>query len=115
MAVPIDFLSAIGTHALPLLAGTALATVEISSSILGKVWEWWGKKAREAERRQELEALAGMTSQQVREAVKEVAGRIAADQPPAVQARLEGYLTAVPAQIRRTLRRPSDAAGLTVP
>ncbi|HJZ54625.1 MAG TPA: serine/threonine-protein kinase [Gemmataceae bacterium] len=115
MSVPLDFLSAVGTSALPILTGTALAGVEVGSSILGKVWEWWGQKAREAERRKELEALAGMTSQQVKEAVKEVAGRLAPEEPPAVRSRLEGYLTAVPAQIRRTLRRPSDAAGLTVP
>ena len=115
MPVPLDFLHSVGTHALPILAGTAAVAAELGSSILGKVWEWWGKKAREEERRKELETLAGMTSQQVKEAVREVTAQLAKDQPPVVQSKLEGYLMAVPAQIRRTLRRPTDAAGLTVP
>jgi serine/threonine protein kinase len=115
MPVPLDFLHSVGTHALPLLAGTAAVAAEIGSSILGKVWDWWGKKGREEQRRKELEALAGMTSQQVKEAVREVVADLAKDHPPATQAKLEGYLMAVPAQIRRTLRRPSDSAGLTVP
>jgi len=115
MPVPLEFLNAVGVSALPVLAGGALAAAEVGSSVLGKVWEWWSKRAREAERRRELEALAGMSAQQVKEAVRDLAAQIAADHPPAVRSKLEGYLMAVPAQIRRTLRRPSDAAGLTVP
>jgi len=113
--MPLDFLHSVGAHALPLLTAGAAAVTEVGSSILGKVWELWTKKAREEERRRELETLAGMTSQQVKEAVREVAAQLAADRPAPVRAKLEGYLTAVPAQIRRTLRRPSDSAGLTVP
>src|SRR6187200_1289505 len=115
MAVPLELLNGVGMHALPILAGTAIAAAEVGSSILGKVWEWWTKKTKEAERRKELEALASMTGQQVKDAVREIADRLAADQPAAVKSKLEGYLLAVPAQVRRTLRRPSDSTGLTVP
>ena len=115
MSVPLELLNGVGAHALPVLAGTAVAAAEVGSSILAKVWEWWTKKTREAERRAELEQLASMTGQQVKDAVREIADKLAGDQPAAVRSKLEGYLLAVPAQVRRTLRRPSDSTGLTVP
>jgi serine/threonine protein kinase len=82
---------------------------------VSSVWKWWTKRKEAKERRAELEALAQATAAEVRTAVKEVVAELAGDRPPAEQARLEAYLLAVPAQLRRTLRRPSDTSGRTVP
>ncbi len=47
--------------------------------------------------------------------MREVVNELAGNRPQAEQFHLESYLLAVPAQVRRTLRRPADAAGRTVP
>jgi serine/threonine protein kinase len=44
-----------------------------------------------------------------------VAAEVAADQPPEVRAQLAAYLGQVPAVLRRSLRRPSDPTGTSVP
>src|SRR5262245_46991569 len=44
-----------------------------------------------------------------------VAKEVAVDQPPEVQARLAAYLGQVPAALRRSLRRPDDPGGRSVP
>ena len=39
---------------------------------------------------------------------------VAADKPPATQKALEIYLSLVPGQVRKSLRRPADPSGTTV-
>jgi serine/threonine protein kinase len=107
-------LEGVGRSALPLLVGE-LSVVQIGSAIVSSVWNWWTKRKEAKERRAELEALAQATAAEVRTAVKELVAELAGDRSPAEQARLEAYLLAVPAQLRRTLRRPSDTSGRTIP
>jgi serine/threonine protein kinase len=115
MAIPVSFLQGIGKAALPIITGGVSSFVEIGSSIAAGVWEWWGKQKKETERRAELEALAQATAADVRAAVREVVVELAQNRPEPEQFRLESYLLAVPAQIRRTCRRPTDASGRTMP
>jgi serine/threonine protein kinase len=89
--------------------------VEIGSVIGSHVWEWWGKQKKEQERRAELESLAQATAAELRTIVREIVAELAGSYSRADQSRLESYLLAVPAQVRRTLRRPSDVIGRTVP
>ena len=53
--------------------------------------------------------------EQVLQQVEADVQAVAADQPPEVRQALTAYLTQVPAAIRRSLRRPSDPTGTTVP
>ena len=63
----------------------------------------------------EVEALAQAPAVQMRQQVAEAVKEAAANQPAAVQVALTSYLTQVPAMIRRSLRRPSDPGGTTLP
>jgi serine/threonine protein kinase len=113
--VPLGLLQGVGQSALGIFTGGFSSVAEIGSSIASQVWEWWGKRKQEEERRAELEALAQATAEELRITIREIVAELAGGRPAAEQSRLEGYLLAVPAQIRRTLRRSSDVAGLTVP
>ena len=59
--------------------------------------------------------LAQAPAEQVLQQVEADVQAVAADQPAEVQQALTAYLTQVPAAIRRSLRRPSDPTGTTVP
>jgi formylglycine-generating enzyme required for sulfatase activity len=63
----------------------------------------------------DLQAVAQAPAADVRQEAVAAAKEVAADQPPAVQQALTLYLTQVPAMVRRSLRRPSDPTGTTVP
>jgi serine/threonine protein kinase len=115
MAISLLLLKGVGKASLPLLTGGTSSLVEIGSAVAVEVWEWWGKRMQEKERRAELESLAQATATELRKAVKEVVGEVAGGASAADKSRLESYLMAVPAQIRRTLRRPADNQGRTIP
>jgi len=51
----------------------------------------------------------------VRQAVAEVVQEVAAGQSPQLQQVIAQYLTQIPAAVRRSLRRPADPTGITVP
>ncbi len=88
----------------------------IAGDILVDTWEYWTKdSADEAKRKAELEGYA-------RQAVKDVlpealqAVRLEASQLPEPQRQvIVGYLCQVPATIQRSLRRPEDRSGTTIP
>jgi uncharacterized protein (TIGR03067 family) len=63
----------------------------------------------------ELESLAQAPAPQLKQAIDQTVGEVAASQPAEVQQALAAYLAQVPAAIRRSLRRPSDPGGTTVP
>jgi serine/threonine protein kinase len=65
--------------------------------------------------RAELQALAQAPPEQVRQEAQAAVQAEAAGLPPDAQQTMATYLTQVPATIRRSLRRPSDPTGTTVP
>src|SRR5262249_22293304 len=67
------------------------------------------------ERQAEVEQLVQTPAAELKAAVAEVVEEVAADKPKEVQQALTSYLTQVPAAIRRSLRRPADPSGSTVP
>ncbi|HWG41423.1 MAG TPA: protein kinase [Gemmataceae bacterium] len=79
------------------------------------VVEEYRRDSREDALRAELQALAQAPLEQVLQQVEADVQAVAADQPPEVRQALTAYLTQVPAAIRRSLRRPSDPTGTTVP
>jgi formylglycine-generating enzyme required for sulfatase activity/serine/threonine protein kinase len=89
--------------------GSALADVAADA------WEDYRKEQREDALRAEVQALAQAPAEQVRQEVGAAVAAEAAAAPAEVQQALTAYLTQVPAAIRRSLRRPSDPTGTTVP
>ncbi|MHB1422601.1 MAG: bifunctional serine/threonine-protein kinase/formylglycine-generating enzyme family protein [Gemmataceae bacterium] len=79
------------------------------------VVEDYRRDSREDSLRAELQALAQAPAEQVHLQVEADVQAVAADQPAEVRQALIAYLTQVPAAIRRSLRRPSDPTGTTVP
>src|SRR4051812_34549694 len=65
--------------------------------------------------RAELEALAQAPAPELQQTIAQAVQEVAASQPAPVQEALAAYLAQVPATIRRSLRRPSDPSGTTVP
>ena len=78
-------------------------------------WQSYRQEQGEAALRAEVQALAGASAEQVHAEVQAVVKAIANNQPTEVQQKLAGYLDQIPASIRRSLRRPSDPTGTTVP
>ena len=83
--------------------------------IANNAWDEWSKEKGAKERRAELEAVAQATGKQLAESVEQVVREVAAGASPDVREALTSYLRQVPAEIRRTLRRPTDPTGTTVP
>src|SRR5262249_46972815 len=63
----------------------------------------------------ERESLARDTPSSMRQKADEVAAQVAADQPAEVRQGVANYLAQVPAMLRRSMRRPSDPSGTTLP
>lgn len=76
---------------------------------------WTAEKPAEADRRKEMETLIQASQPQIEAVCREIAREVAPDAPPEVQERLAAYTAQVPAMIRRTMRRPADPTGRTVP
>jgi formylglycine-generating enzyme required for sulfatase activity len=79
------------------------------------VIEDYRREGREDALRADLQAMAQAPAEQVRAEVEAAVEAEAVAQPPEVRQALTAYLTQVPATIRRSLRRPSDPGGTTVP
>ncbi len=88
---------------------------EVVYDIANDVWEDYRREGQEDALRSEIEALAQAPPEQVRQEVKEAAQTVGADLPPAARLTLAACLNQVPTAIRRSLRRPSNPTGTTMP
>jgi formylglycine-generating enzyme required for sulfatase activity len=88
--------------------------VEIAPEIVGDIWESWGKNKKEAERREEIEAVAQAAAKEMAMQIPNIIREVAADQPQAIQEMAATYLAQVPAMVRKSLRRDSDPTGTSV-
>jgi TPR repeat protein/serine/threonine protein kinase len=87
---------------------------EVLSDIAASAWEDYRQDQHEGELRAEIEALARAPAEEVRQEVQSAVRDEAADLPAEVREKIANYLGQVPAMIRRSMRRPSDPAGMTV-
>jgi hypothetical protein len=85
-----------------------------SRDLVTEVWEGYRLKQNERQRPADIERLVQDQSEWRRQ-VSELLGKVAVGQPRQVREMMERYLESVPAKIQRTLRRPDDPIGLTVP
>jgi serine/threonine-protein kinase len=79
------------------------------------VWKEWNRQSSEDERRAEVEALVQMAEKEFREQVARIVREVAAGQPEEVRQKMSRYLEEVSDRLRKSLRRPADRAGLSVP
>src|SRR5262245_19380474 len=95
-------------------AGVNAVTFGLGGELLDTLWQEWSQRADTEQRRQELEALAQMSHQEAGRQAATAVAEEATQQPLELQLVLTSFLTQVPAQVRRSLHRPSDPTGTTV-
>lgn len=89
--------------------------VEVLPGVAQDAWEWWAKDRSEEQRRAEVEAIAQAGTNGVRDQAAEIVQEVIPDKPLEVRQAVATYLTQIPDSLRRSLRRPSDRTGTTVP
>jgi formylglycine-generating enzyme required for sulfatase activity len=114
MTAPSTLLKAIG-HALRNAGGGGEVTGDALPDAAREAWASWSREVAPEQQRAELEALAQAPATEVREAVARAVAEVAEGAPAEVQARLSRSLSEVPGAVRRTLRRPDDPEGRSLP
>jgi TPR repeat protein len=116
MEAPVALLKFIAKASLSAVgAGVVADFVEVLPDIARDVWSWWGKDKNDAQRRAEIQELAGLPPPEARKAVDQAVAEVASDQPAAVRAQLANFVGMVPGAVHLSLRRPDDPRGVTVP
>jgi len=81
-----------------------------------ELWDCWNKEKQDPqEKLAEVQQLAQQTAGETRQMAADIVLELAADQPEEVRQTITSYLTQVPAMVRRSLRRPGDPTGTTIP
>ncbi len=109
---PLAFLNCLARAALKhaaRIAGFGLAEA------VEEVWHDWNKDRDAAQRKAELQAIVQMAGEQFRQQIDAVVRDVAAEQPEAVRQHVSDCLQQLPDQLRRSLRRPDDPQGATIP
>src|SRR5262245_13108476 len=88
---------------------------EALPELAGDMWKYWQKERNADERREDLADIAQASPAEIKQEIAAIVLDIAPDQPPAVQDALGVYLSLIPGQVRKSLRRPDDPLGVTVP
>jgi formylglycine-generating enzyme required for sulfatase activity len=83
--------------------------------VAADAWQLMLEERRADALRAEVQALAQASAEEAREQARQIAQEVAGHEPPDIQLALVSYLSQVPATIRRSLKRPSDPGGTTVP
>lgn len=84
--------------------------------VISDTWDFWSHECQsEKQRLAEIEAIAQATPADVRVEVEKVVGELEIDLSPDQSKQLSIYLSFIPAAIRRSLRRPSDITGTSLP
>ncbi|MFO0881772.1 MAG: protein kinase [Gemmataceae bacterium] len=87
----------------------------LAGGVFEEIWEYWQSQTDSPARIQEIQTLAQANPTEVRAEVSRVVSEEAGGLPEDLRLQLEVYLSQIPATIRRTLRRPSDPSGTTIP
>ena len=93
--------------------------VDVLPEIARDVWQRWRKGRGVEEIRLEIEAVAQASAQEARQQAADAAAEVAQEAPPERREEFreaaQAYLTLLPGSIRRSMRRPEDPSGTTVP
>jgi serine/threonine protein kinase len=85
---------------------------DLAESAAKDWWEQCLERRSPADRATDLQDLAQATPQEIRNSIQV---DLAAISDPALRARIETYVSAIPGSLRASMRRPSDPTGRTVP
>src|SRR5262249_45801128 len=88
---------------------------EVIPDLAADAWKWWHGERNAEQRRLDLAAAAQATPADCQKEVAGIVLELAGDLPAAQQEALGLSLSLVPGQVRKSLRRPSDPTGTTVP
>lgn len=89
--------------------------IEILPAVANDVWTLWSKNRSRDEMRTDLEEIVQIEPNKWYQLVTTQAKEVAADKNGETEQMIASYLTQLPAAIQRTMRRPSDPSGTTVP
>lgn len=89
--------------------------IDVLPEVAGDLWDKWGKPRDEAEIRADVEALVAVSDDEAPALAAEMVAEVAADEPEPVRQGLTSYLAQMPAAARKSLQRPGDPSGQTVP
>jgi len=89
--------------------------VPVAGDIVVEIWEQWSQAVKEDQRRAEVEAIARAAAGEIVASVRQVLREVAPELPEPQREMIENYLIQVPAAVRRSLRRPADPTGTTIP
>ncbi len=90
-------------------------TFGIGGDLLFDIWESWKSEQNDAKRRAELERLALVSPAEARPAARQAIDEVGAHLTEEQRRQLSEWLAQTPAALRRSLRRPEDPSGRTVP
>ncbi|MBY0233078.1 MAG: protein kinase [Gemmataceae bacterium] len=112
-----EFLRCVAKAACNAVGGGVVGDVlfDVIPGAAGGVWKWWAGARSPEQRRQDLAAVAAASPSDIRKEADALALEMCADKPEADRKALALYLSLVPGQVRKSLRRPSDPAGTTCP
>jgi tetratricopeptide (TPR) repeat protein len=117
MRSPLVLLKFVAKAALNAVSGGLAGDVlfEVVPEVAADAWKWWGQERSAEQRREDVQAVAQARGDEARHQVADVVREVAGDRPSTTQQALAIYLSQIPAQVRKTLRRPADPTGTTVP
>jgi tetratricopeptide (TPR) repeat protein len=102
------FLNAVGAG----VGGDLL--IEVLPAVAADVWKWWSGERDANQRRADLAAIARASSAEVRAETAALVKQLALERPPETRQALALFLSLIPAQVRKSMRRPDDPTGSTV-
>jgi serine/threonine protein kinase len=118
MITPFVLLKYVAKAAVSLIPGGGLVRdllVDLLPGIAEDVYAKWTNERDAREMRADLEAIAQAQVDEVETAVRRIVDEEAAELSAEMREQLADYLSQIPASVRRTLRRPEDPSGATVP
>lgn len=94
-------------------------TTDVLPTLSKDVYSWWSGDTSAESRREELEAIANASPLEIQTAaeaaLEDAIGTAGAPIDIAKREKVKAYLEQVPDAIRRSMKRPDDASGRTVP
>jgi tetratricopeptide (TPR) repeat protein len=116
MHVPLVFLKLVGKGVANAFGGGIAGDLlfEALPEIAADAWKWWAAERSPEQRRADLSALAQASPSEVRAEIADIVLELVAAKPTLNQQALAMYLSLIPGQIRKSLRRPGDPKGTTV-
>lgn len=89
--------------------------VDVLPQVANDLWNFWSHERDEREQQADLTSVLRATAEDIRQYVSELMAELAGDKPPEFRRAVESYLNSIPASVRRSVRRPSDLEGATIP